>query len=224
MFIDLENQAVKLLRRMALAVVLATGCGAASADVLHVSIDTSNFGVASGYIDMEFSAFSGAPLATAVVSNMVGFAPTPDIQWGVDQVSGGYKFRNDTLNLLSHAATFGGPLSFDLAITGADDPSASYVSVFKVAAFDGVNYVGNFDPATGALATFLWTPAPSAGTRGDLSAVVFDNSVALVPEPADLLLMVVAVAAMALVLQRQGRAGLARDRDVRMAGARGVQA
>lgn len=195
----------RLLRRVALALALAAGCGAASASILHVSINTSRFGATSGYIDMEFSAIAGAPLATAVVSNLVGLAPTPDIQWGVDQVSGGFSFRNDTLNLLSHAAAFGGIVSFDLAITGASDPSASYVSAFKVAAFDGANYLGNFDPLTGALATFLWTPPP-AGAGGDVLATVFDDSVALVPEPADLLLMAIGVAAMALALQRQGRA------------------
>ena len=203
MLFDFQNQTTNLLRRVALALALAAGCGAASATVLHVSINTSTFGVTSGYIDMEFSAIAGAPLATAVVSNLVGFAATPDIQWGVDQVSEGYKFRNDTLNLLSHAVTFGGVASFDLAITGADDPSASYVSVFKVAAFDGANYLGNFDPITGALATFLWTPPPIAGASGDVSAAVFDDSVALIPEPVDLLLMIIGGAAMVLVLRRQ---------------------
>lgn len=203
MLFDFQNQATKLLRRVALALALAAGCGAASATMLHVSIDTSTFGAASGYIDMEFSAIAGAPLATAVVSNLAGLAATPDIQWGVDQVSGGYKFGNDTLNLLSHAATFGGVVSFDLAITGADDPSASYVSVFKVDAFDGANYLGNFDPITGALATFLWTPPQVAGASGDVLATVFDDSVTAVPEPADVLLMVIGVAAMVLVLRRQ---------------------
>ena len=115
MIFDLQK---RLLRRVALALALAAGCGAASASILHVSINTSKFGATNGYIDMEFSAIAGAPLATAMVSNLVGLAATPDIQWGVDQVSGGYEFRNDTLNLLSHAAVFGGIVSFDLAITG----------------------------------------------------------------------------------------------------------
>ena len=194
MIFDLQK---RLLRRVALALALAAGCGAASASILHVSINTSKFGATNGYIDMEFSAIAGAPLATAMVSNLVGLAATPDIQWGVDQVSGGYEFRNDTLNLLSHAAVFGGIVSFDLAITGTSDPSASYLSAFKVAAFDGANYLGNFDPLTGALATFQWTPPP-AGAGGDVLATVFDDSVALVPEPADLLLMAIGMAAMAL--------------------------
>ena len=105
MIFDLQK---RLLRRVALALALVAGCGAVSASVLHVSINTSTFGATSGYIDMEFSAIAGAPLATAMVSNLAGFAATPDIQWGVDRVAGGYVFRNDTLNLLSHAATFGG--------------------------------------------------------------------------------------------------------------------
>ena len=224
MLFDFQNQATKLLRRVALALALAAGCGAASATMLHVSIDTSTFGAASGYIDMEFSAIAGAPLATAVVSNLAGFAATPDIQWGVDQVSGGYKFGNDTLNLLSHAATFGGVVSFDLAIMGAADPSTSYVSVFKVDAFDGANYLGNFDPLTGALATFLWTPPPVAGASGDVVATVFDDSVTVVPEPADLLLMIIGATAMVLVLQRQRRSVSARHGDEAKAGVHGVHA
>jgi hypothetical protein len=203
MIFDLQK---RLLGRVALALALAAGCGAASASILHVSINTSKFGATNGYIDMEFSAIAGAPLATAVVSNLVGLAATPDIQWGVDQVSGGYEFRNDTLNLLSHAATFGGIVSFDLAITGAVDPGAGYASVFKVAAFDGANYLGNFDPATGALAAFLWTPAPVAGASGDVLAAVFDDSVTLLPEPADWLLMAIGMAVLVLALQRQGLA------------------
>jgi hypothetical protein len=208
MVIDLPNHAKKLLGRTALALALAAGCGAAWADILHVSIDTSTFGVTSGYIDMEFSAIAGAPLATAVVSNLRGFAATPDIQWGVDRVNGGYKFRNDTVNLLSHGVLFGGTLSFDLALSGADDPSASYVSDFKVAAFDGANYLGNADPATGALALFRWPPAPDGA--GGLSVTVFDHSVALVPEPADWLLMAIGAAAMAMVLCLKRRLPTAR--------------
>jgi hypothetical protein len=208
MVIDLPSHAKRLLRRMALALTLMAGCGAASADILHVSIDTSTFGVTSGYLDMEFSAIAGAPLATAVVSNLRGFAATPDIQWGVVHVNGGYKFRNDTVNLLSHGVLFGGTLSFDLALSGAADPSASYVSDFKVAAFDGANYLGNADPATGALALFRWPPAPDAGAGG-LSVTVFDHSVALLPEPADWLLMAIGAAAMVLCQKR--RLATARD-------------
>lgn len=211
MYFNTQNKAVKLLQRLALALALAAGCGIASASVIHVSIDTSTFGVASGYIDMEFSATAGGPLATAVVNNLVGFAATPDIEWGVEQVAGGYKFRNDTVNLLSHAASFGGMLSFDLAITGDYDPTGSILSAFKVAAFDGASYLGNFDPASGALATFLWTPSPTATGNDALALNVSDASVAVVPEPLGLLLMAIGLAAMFLVMRRRGRAAVAHD-------------
>lgn len=211
MYFDMQNKAARLLRRMALALTLAAGCGIASASVVRVSIDTSTFGVASGYIDMEFSAIAGGPLATAVVSNMVGFAAAPDIQWDVEQVAGGYKFRNDTVNLLSHAAIFGGILSFDLAISGDYDPTGSLVSAFKVAAFDGANYLGNFDPATGALATFLWTPSATANGGGGLSGNVSDSSVTVVSLPSDLLLMAIGLGAMMLVLRQRGRAVVPRE-------------
>lgn len=210
MYFDIQNKATKLLRQMALALTLAACGGAASAGVIHVSIDTSTFGASSGYIDMEFSATAGVPLAIAAVSNLVGFAATPDIQWGVEQVAGGYKFRNDTVNLLSHAASFGGILSFDLAITGESDPAGSFVSAFKVAAFDGTNYLGNFDPATGALATFLWTPSLTANASGDLSFGVSDSSVTVVPEPSDLLLLAIGLAVMMLV-SRQRRTVVRRE-------------
>lgn len=206
MHFTLQHRAVTLLRRVALALAMVASCGAASAGMIHVAIDTSTFGVASGYIDMEFSATAGAPLATATVTNLVGFAATPDIQWDVDTVSGGYRFRNDTLNLLSHAASFGGILSFDLDIAGAYDASASYVSAFKVAAFDGVNYLGDFDPATGALATFLWTPSPTVTGSDAMLANVSDSSVTVVPEPSDWLLMAIGLAVMVLVSRRRGRA------------------
>ncbi|CAN7168008.1 NF038129 family PEP-CTERM protein [Pseudoduganella sp. LjRoot289] len=210
---DIQNKALKLLQRMGLALALAAGCGIASASVIHVSIDTSTFGVASGYIDMEFSA-TGGPLATAAVSKLVGLAATPDIQWGVEQAAWGYTFRNDTVNLLSHAASFGGIVSFDLAITGDYDPAGSIVSAFKVAAFDGANYLGNFDPATGALATFLWTPSPSVTGNDSLALNVSDSSVAVVPEPFSLLLMAVGLAAMVLALRQRGRAAAARGGEL----------
>jgi hypothetical protein len=199
----IQHKARQLLRRMALALTVAACCAPASAGLIHVSIDTSSFGVSSGYIDMEFSTFAGGPLSMATVSNMMGFAPTPDIQWGMEGAAGNFLFRSDTVNLLSHAASFGGVLSFDLAIDGEDDPTGTLVSAFKVAAFDGVNYLGNFDPATGALATFLWTPSPTANGTGAISFDIADASVTVVPEPADVLLMVIGLAAMMLALRRR---------------------
>jgi hypothetical protein len=102
-------------------------------------------------------------------------------------------------------------LSFDLAIAGEYDPAGSIVSALKVAAFDGANYLGDFDPATGALATFLWTPSPTAYGSGDLAINVSDSRGTAVPEPSDMLLMAIGLAAMMLVLRRRGRSVVSRE-------------
>ena len=63
-----------VLKRIALAVTLAASSSLASAAIIHVAVDSSNFGVATGYLDMQLSTNAG-PLTTALVSNMGGFDP-----------------------------------------------------------------------------------------------------------------------------------------------------
>jgi hypothetical protein len=186
--------------RAALATMLAAAAGMASAATIHVQIDTAGFGASGGYLDMQLSASGGVPLATALVSNLSGFDPAAPIdQWGVTAVGGGYLFRNDTANDFFHAVNFGASLSFDLTFDGAPDPLTRYVSRFVVAAFDS-NYrlLGSYDPASGALATFSWTPALTAGTDGVLDVTLADAGAvtvgapppaSAVPEPGTYLLM-----------------------------------
>lgn len=206
MNIDIKHQFSSLLRRLALAVTLAAGSSFASAAVIHVAIDTSTFNAASGYLDMQLSASDGVPLATAVVSNMVGFGAI-DLNFGVTPVSGGFGFRNDTSNYLSHTAAFGGLLSFDLTFDGAYDPLTRYVSHFLVTAYDeAFAPQGAFNQSTGALADFSWTPALTLGGTGSLGLAVSNQNLTVVPEPAALLLMAVGLAAMALVARRRAAA------------------
>src|SRR5579872_5259985 len=107
MRIDIKHKTSALLRRAALAMTLATCSGMASAGVLHVAIDTADFGVANGYLDMQLTASAGVPLATALVSNMVGFESSTVVDsWGVTPVTGGYAFRNDTSNDLFQSVNF----------------------------------------------------------------------------------------------------------------------
>jgi hypothetical protein len=211
MQIRLKQTLAALCTRAALAAVLAAGAGAAAAGTLHVAIDTSTFGTATGYIDMQLSASSGVPLATALVDHMVGFDSTAFIDsWGVTAVPGGYAFRNDTSNDLFHSVDFGGLLKFDLTLDGEPDPLTSYVSHFVVSAYgdDGFTPLGHYDPVTGALADFTWTPATSVQGQGIIAGTVSDPAVTAVPEPAGYLLAGIGLAALAFV-RRRGTAAAA---------------
>jgi hypothetical protein len=201
-----QHRFANLCARAACALLFAATAGAAAAAPIHVVIDTANYGVATGYLDMQFSASAGVPLATARVTNLAGFDSNPYVEsWGLTPVAGGYLFRNDTANDWFQSVHFGGLLSFDLDFAGAVDPATSYVSHFVVAAFkdDMVSPLGGFDPVTGALADFSWTPATTAQGQGTVAAAVSDGGVHVVPEPAGWMLFAAGLAALALPRVRQ---------------------
>lgn len=207
MCIDIKHSMASLLRRVALAMTLAAASGMASAGIIHVEVDTSGFGVPTGYLDMQLSASSGVPLATVLVNNMVGFDPLAFIDsWGVRPSGGGYLFRNDTSNDLFHAVSFGGVLSFDLNFAGAIDPRSAYVSYFTLSAFsEAFAPLGNVDPMRGSLAAFSWTPAVTSGIDGVIGAKITDDAVTFIPEPSGVLLSSFGLAAIAFVLRRRAK-------------------
>lgn len=197
------------LRRTTLALVLAASSHLAGASVIHVMLDTKSFGTADGYVDMQLSAAGGVPLATALVTNLSGFDPASYIDsWGLTPSGNGYLFRNDVANDLFQAAHFGGQLSFDLNFSGSPDPATRYVSHFVLSAYDAAGApLGTYDPFTGALADFSWTPAVAAGVDGTIGFDISDPGVvSYVPEPADALLTGAGLVAMAVIRRR--RAGL----------------
>jgi hypothetical protein len=209
--IDFQHRISRMLRRTTLAMALAAVSTLASAGIVHVNIDTAGYGVGTGYLDMQLSHTNGVPLATALVSNMVGFDSSAFIDsWGVTSTAGGYLFRNDTTNDLFHAVNFGGILSFDLTFEGEHDPLTSYVSRFAVSAYDDMEQaLGAFDPETGALVTFNWTPALTASASGKLSYAVSDANVTVIPEPSGTVLLGAGMAAMALFARRRRLGGKA---------------
>ncbi len=204
---NMRHNFASVLRRAALALALASGCGLASAGVVHVTIDTASFGVGAGFVDMNLSTSANVPLQTATVTNLVGFQSSPYVEsWGLTAVAGGWQFRTDTVNDLFQSVDFGGVLSFDLAFAGAIDPVTSYLSRFVVSAVagDGVTPLGQYDPVTGALAVFSWTPALSTDADGLIGVSTADPHVSVVPEPAALLLIGLGCAALALTRRRGG--------------------
>lgn len=199
------------LGRAALALFMAATSTLASAGTIHVMLDTGSFGTTDGYVDMQLSASGGVPLATALVTKLSGFDPAAYLDsWGVTASSNGYLFRNDTANDLFQAAHFGGELSFDLSFAGMSDPAKLYISHFVLSAYDaGGAPLGAYDPFTGALADFSWTPPVTAGAVGTIGIDISDTNVVSassaatsVPEPTDALLVGAGLAAMALTRRR----------------------
>lgn len=188
---------VSFARKAALGLALAAASSFAAAGTIHVSVDTSGFGTDTGYFDVMMSASGGVPLATATISNLTGFDTSSlvvDQSYGFDLVGNNYVLRNDTPNDLFSAVNFGGVLGFDLTFAGDYDPLTSYISHVLVSAFDS-DYLplGDFDPRSGALAEFTWTPAATQGGQG---------SSATVPEPGVWLLMAAGMIGMALSRRR----------------------
>ena len=205
-----------ILRRAVAALVLALSGGYAAADTtLDVSIRTADFGVSSGWLDLQFNpAYANAAAARVTLTDFVGFDAGADVITE-GQVSGslaaGYVIGNrDGLNDLFHAVSYGNVLSFKVTFAGDVDLSGDVgQSVFGISAYgpDQMTPLGN-PAADGTLATISWTPATVAGASGTVDFAINSTVVGIapVPEPSSWLMM--GIGAMLI-------AGAARRRAVR---------
>ncbi|CAN7365602.1 NF038129 family PEP-CTERM protein [Duganella sp. LjRoot269] len=179
---------LSFVRRALLALVIAAGTSLASAQTMHVELDTSQFSD-TGWIDLQFNP-SNMPVASAgaVISNLSGFGSSADavLSGDVQQQAGGFLFGNSTSwNDLFHSVAFGGKVSFDVSFSGLSDAApAAIPTKFSVALYgaDGATQLGDVDQF-GNLLSLTWQPTAGAGI---VALDIHDHtigSVSAVPEP-----------------------------------------
>ncbi|MES2116860.1 MAG: NF038129 family PEP-CTERM protein [Pseudomonadota bacterium] len=202
--------AYSALRRGALALALTAAAGLASAQSMHVVLDTSSFG-SNGWLDLQFNPASvPAVSASALVDHLAGFdgAVAPQLTGDVQaQAGGAFLFGNSTdWNDLFHAVHFGGQVSFDVSFSGLADPSpAAIPSLFSVSLYgaDGVTQLGHPD-ANGSLLSLSWNPVASGA--GQVGVTVTDAGVAgvsPVPEPSAWLMLGAGLALLGMAKRRR---------------------
>ena len=201
------------LRRGALALALTAVASLASAQSMHVVLDTSGLSAnSSGWLDLQFNPASvPAVAASALVDHLSGFdgASAPQLNGGVQAQAGGFLFANSTdWNDLFHAVHLGGKVSFDVSFSGLPDPSpAAIPSLFSVSLYgaDGVTQLGHPD-INGSLLSLSWNPAASGA--GQVGVAVVDAGVASVspvPEPSAWLMLGAGLALLGLARRSPGR-------------------
>ncbi|ELX13315.1 hypothetical protein Jab_1c19380 [Janthinobacterium sp. HH01] len=176
------------LRNAALVLALSA-CGLASAQTLHVELNTASL-LNTGFIDLQFNpGNSPVVFASATISHLNGFGDLSGVELlgDVQQQGGGFVFGNTTsYNDLFQAISFGGKVSFDITFGGLPDPAASGIeSKFAVSLYgaDRVTALGNYKQLDGTLMSFSWAPTAGAGV---VTSEITDSAIAsisAVPEP-----------------------------------------
>lgn len=199
------------VRRAALALALAAAASLASAQTLHVELDTSLYsaGANSGWLDLQFNP-GNLPVvsANALVGNLVGFGADIDtvLTGDVARQGGGYLFGNSTdYNDLFRTVSFGGKVSFDVTFSGLADPSPAAVpSAFSLALYaaDGMTQLGDAD-ANGSLLVFNWIPAASGAGAVNVGYAASGLAVSAVPEPTTWLMLGAGLALVGGVARRR---------------------
>ena len=165
-----------LMARWLLALTVACCAAPASAEVYHVSIDTSALAGQEAYLDFLLLGLSSAARATVQISNLTGDFAAASFALG-DASANGAQLRignGDSWNEYGRWAHLGGTLSFDASIDAISGGGAG--STLSVTLLDaGLNYLG----LQGDYVTFALQPGSAAAISA--SAEV---SISAVPEPA----------------------------------------
>jgi hypothetical protein len=205
------------LRHTMLALMLGASAALASAETLHVEIDTAKFS-SKGWIDLLFLPATASTVASTVtLSDFVGFDGAAGAQpWG--NVSGslgsGYTLGNLPNGAdLFHGVNFGGKISFNVDFAGVPDSAINRAqSTLSVSLFgaDQTTLLGNGDAASGSLLQLYWLPAKNSTASGTTSYQIYDNiasvgpnAIAPVPEASTWAMMSVGIGLLGLIGRRR---------------------
>lgn len=202
----------KLFRHAVLALaLLGSSLAALAAPVsYHVDLDTTTLNNTSGFIDLQFGAFTSAPQTNATFSNFSGAFN------GVDYSDGGVLFNDDgsfTLSnlpgassTLSFNASFGGKFGFDLLFS---DDQASAAPGLDGSTLSIALLNEGFDPIGGTSGVLSFDLTPGFGASATVLNADFAafGPVAVndVPEPSDWMTMFTGLALLGFTLRRRVR-------------------